>query len=138
MKILGIDYGAARIGLAVSDEDQTIAFPHSIVTPAEVFASVNTICVQEKIALIVVGLPFNLSGKPTKETQEVAEFILQLKKAVAVPVMSEDERMTSILAEALAGEKKKKRLGAGTKSAVAVDDVAAAMILQSYLDRQKH
>ncbi len=135
MKLLGLDYGSIRVGIAISDEEKTMAFPHSIVTPNNVLASVNTLCVQEQIEKIVVGLPAGLSGQATAQTKVVQDFIDNLRRQISVPIVTEDERLTSVLASALNDQTKKKR---GSASAVAVDDVAAAMILQSYLDRSKN
>jgi len=134
-KIIGIDYGSVRVGIAISDGDKTMAFPYSIVAPAEVIASVNKLCVQEDIEKIVVGLPTGLDNKPTAQTRTVEAFIADLKKQINVPVVTEDERMSSLLAEVLQDETKKKRRRASEADTIAVDDVAAAMILQTFLDR---
>jgi putative Holliday junction resolvase len=124
MKILGIDYGTKRIGLAISDESQTLARELSIVSPKEFATGIDGIIADEGVAEIVVGLPLNMDGGDTDKTREAREFARQLeKKSLSVHLV--DERLSSAMAANAAGTEKN------------IDSLAAQMILQTYLDRQK-
>jgi putative Holliday junction resolvase len=157
MRILGIDYGQKKIGVAASDEGETLAFPFDLFqkTPplkktkpkkfkavkeqwneAEIKAvskEIAGICRTEKVGAIVVGLPLDLSGKETVITREVKKFAAILKKTAKKPVILEKEFLTTKLAE-----KKFREAGISKKKIKEkIDAAAAAEILQSYLDRKK-
>lgn len=130
MRILGIDYGAQRVGLALGDTESKLATPWKII-PNEgslaVISRLHDILLQEKITSIVVGMPhsFRPSAAPSAQMHEVLKFTRGLKGLGAV-VYQEDEALTSRLAARQAQES-----GAyGAK-----DDLAAAAILQTWLDR---
>lgn len=133
-RILGLDVGEARTGVALSDPLGMIASPHSVVPSADVAQAVAAIArlVEETGAVgIVVGVPLNQEGQPGPQAEKVAAFAEQLRRAVPVDVVTQDERYSTAaaqrtLAEAGVRGKKKKRV---------VDKVAAAHILQVYLDR---
>jgi len=124
MKIIGIDYGEKRIGLAISDETQMLARELEIVDPASVIKKLSELIEQEEIEKIVVGLPLNMSGQSTQKTEEVLAFVEKLKNKFSVPVETFDERLSSVMAGHLPG---------GHKN---VDSLAAQIILQNYLDRK--
>ncbi len=126
MRYLGIDYGRMRTGIALSDPDGRMAFPERVIlgAGAQVIQAVGKIADAEDVSVIVVGLPIGLDGKDTAETKEVRQFVGQLSAAVRVPVYFENEMLTTRMAEAA---------GKGKMS----DASAAAIILQSYLDKRK-
>ncbi len=140
MAMLGIDYGAKKIGLAKSDDAGIMAMPLEVLRntgEAAVQQHIKQLCDEQGITTIVVGVPVSLSsGSSTinirdvdlqnKQMQEVLAFIEQLKTAVAVPVVMEDERLSTQMANRLRRDSDRK----GSD-----DDVAAMLILQNYLDK---
>jgi putative Holliday junction resolvase len=133
--ILGIDFGRARIGLAISDELRLLAHPLKTI-PANK-DSVNKIAEvvrDRKIDKVVVGIPRHLSGEIGKTANEALEFAAKVRARVPCPVETWDERLTTVAANrALRDAGKKTR---DTRNLV--DQVAAQMILQGYLDRERN
>lgn len=125
MKILGIDYGHKRIGLAISDESQTLARELTILSPKEFWKQILPIIEINQITQIVLGWPLNMSGGDTKKTEEVASFKEQVASKTGLPVDIIDERLSSQMAQHLLG---------GNKD---VDSLAAQILLQNFLDKQK-
>lgn len=132
-RILGIDFGTKRIGLAVSDPLGIIARPlETIANDKTTLHKINKVIQELGIEAIVVGLPFNLKGERGQKAAEVENFIDQLKNSTQLPVFEADERFTSSTAKATLlqmGVKKKQR-----QDKSKIDLMAAALILQSYLD----
>lgn len=138
-KFLGIDYGAVRIGIAVSDETKTISFGREFISNnKESLKHIKKIIDAENISRIVIGYPVNLKGEKTKQSLEVEAFEENLKKNIegsGIMVIRWDERFTSKIAQDSmleSGMKKKKRQQKGN-----IDIISAALLLQSYLDSQK-
>lgn len=139
MRVLGIDYGRKRIGLALSDASGTLATPWKVlVRPAAERAAVQAVAGEvaalmrddDGLAAVVVGWPRRLDGSPNTETPRVEAFARALATAVTVPVALQDERLSSHEADArLAVREKDWR-----KRKVLLDAAAAAVILQDYLD----
>ena len=133
VKALGIDYGKRRIGIAISDSAQIIAFPLCAVNTAEIFIFLKELLANDEISCIIVGEPKNLDGSPTDSTKLTADFVAKLtKKYPDISIKSIDERFTSKMAKQsilAAGTKKMKR-----RDKRVVDKVSAAIILQSFLD----
>lgn len=140
-RVLGVDVGRRRIGLAVSDPTGTLARPLATlrIADGDAAAAVAEEAARlardaEGLSAVVVGLPVALDGSATVATREVGRFIDALRRRVTVPVVSEDERLTSREAESRLAlrerdwRKRKERL----------DAAAAAIILQDYLDRRSH
>lgn len=124
MKYLGIDYGDKRVGIAVSDPRGKIAFPRvTLFHNAGLLKNLESVIDTEKISKIVVGLPIALDGSETVQSKKTLIFVEELKKIVGVPVEFENEIFTTHLVER-AGVKKEH-----------TDESAAALILQSYLDK---
>ncbi len=126
MRHLGIDYGEKRIGISVSDPGGRIAFPKKVIFNRgnkRVWEQIKAVLDDEKISKIVVGLPLSLDGGETEESQKVRAFAEELKKITALPIEFENEIFTTHMVEQ-AGIKKEH-----------TDEAAAAVILQSYLDR---
>jgi putative holliday junction resolvase len=137
-RILGIDYGTRRIGLALSDPTGTVAqpFPTLLRRPGKrpPVQALLELVQQQKIAEIVIGLPLDLSGEETEWTAEVRDFGAKLAQRCGVSVSYLDERMTSVQAEKAVRSLGLKRSEREQKSRV--DAAAAILILQTYLDRR--
>jgi putative Holliday junction resolvase len=131
-RILAIDYGKKRIGIAVTDPMQMIAQPLETVDNAKIFDYLKAYFARETVDVIVLGAPKHLDGKDTDATPLVAEFEKKLKEMFTQPVVMIDERLTSRMAKQVlidAGYKKSDR-----QNKKLVDTVAAALILQTYLE----
>jgi putative Holliday junction resolvase len=133
MRILALDHGTVRIGVALSDEMKMFAQPLEYI-PAEPFTDVvtrvKTLVREKEVELIVVGLPRNMDGSYGPAAQRVREFVIALKEAVPMPIRTWDERLTSVTANRLLSEGNVR----GQDRKEKVDKVAAAVLLQSYLD----
>ena len=128
-KILGIDYGSKRIGLALGDEEHRMALPFDVVENKEgVIGELRRLVDSEDIYRMVVGIPLGLKGKMTKKTFEVQKFVDLLERNFNMPIIIEDERFSSKMADSLFKEYKQK---------YDRDAVAAMVILQGYLDKIK-
>src|ERR1700756_5572527 len=129
--ILALDFGRARIGVAVSDELQLLAHPlETIPTKERPESRVAKIVYEKKIDHIVVGIPKQMNGQIGTAATEVLEFVEKLRAILPCPVVTSDERLTTVAAHrALRDAGKKTRHTRGY-----VDQVAAQMILQGYLD----
>lgn len=125
MKILGIDYGEKRIGLAVSDETQTLARELDIWSPEKFWAQIAELIAKEAIVQVVVGLPLNMSGEKTQKSEQVQAFVDELSKLINQPVELTDERLSSVMAAQVAGTDEN------------IDSLAAQIFLQNYLDKNK-
>ena len=125
MKALGIDYGEKRIGLAISDESQTLARELAILSPKEFWEQILSVIETNQITQIVLGWPLNMSGEETKKTLEVKEFKSELENKTGLNIEIIDERLSSQMAQNLPGGKQN------------VDSLAAQIILQNYLDKNK-
>ncbi len=133
MRVLGVDYGHKRIGLALSDESGTIAQPLDYIdgaAAAKVNLELVRICAERKIGKIVVGVPLRLDGKPSEQTERTLAFIEELRHATTTPVAQWDERLTSVQAERVLLEGNVRRSDRKQK----IDKLAAQIMLQSYLD----
>ncbi len=139
MKHLGIDYGAKRVGLAVSDDGGTIAFPYKVLpNNMELIDMVHNICGEENVAAIVLGESHDLSGAPNKIMGSIEEFKHNIEAETELPVYFQKEFMTTVEARGRAGkESNNARKTAKEKSAPA-DASAAALILQRYLDKKNN
>ena len=135
--IVGIDYGRARVGVAVSDPLRIFASPVETVPSAKIIEYLKKYALSETVERFVVGWPLNMNGAPAQAAPDVEAFLKQLRKAFPdVPVSLEDERFTSVLAHRAmidGGMKKSER-----RDKNSVDKISAAIILQSYLDRKSN
>jgi putative holliday junction resolvase len=133
MRILALDPGTVRVGVALSDELGVIAQPLEFI-PAEPFARLlerlKQLLAEKQVELILVGLPRNMDGSYGPAALKVQEFVAALKTAVPTPIKTWDERLTSAQANRLMTEANVRR----DKRKVKVDQMAAAILLQSYLD----
>ncbi|MDP3964394.1 MAG: Holliday junction resolvase RuvX [bacterium] len=134
-KVLGIDFGLRRIGVAVSDPERRYAFGRPTITVSDwrqAIEKIAALCREEEVARIVVGWPRPLSGGVSQPGGELDDFIQALREACQKPVTREDERLSSQLADQYMRERPGKQKK-GTR-----DELAAREILQSYLDRHNH
>lgn len=102
MKVVALDYGAARTGVAVSDPTGTVARPLTTIRRASTDAGFNellTVIDSAEAQLIVVGMPLTLRGELGEQARETEAFVERLRSACRVPVETYDERFTSVLAE---------------------------------------
>lgn len=133
MRILALDHGTKRIGIAVSDETKTIAQPLEHL-PAEPFADflarLKKLLIEKEIDLVLVGLPRNMDGSYGPAAQKVQAFVAVLRNAITIPIKTWDERLTSAQANKILIQGRVRR----DKRKVKVDKMAAAILLQSYLD----
>lgn len=135
-RLVGIDYGKKRVGVAVSDPLMIFASPLETVPTANIINYLKTYTSKEEVEKFVVGYPVNMDNRPSEAAQYVDIFLKQLKKAFPqIPVELEDERFTSVLAFQSLIDSGVKKMDRRDKSAV--DKVSAALILQTYMDRKK-
>ena len=141
MRVVGVDLGDRRIGLAVSDASATIARPlrtlerdRSDEAAADALATaIDAINGEDAVGCVVVGLPRRLDGSPTDQTTRVHQMVALLVSRTSVPVVLQDERLSSHEAE----ERLAIRERDWRKRKAKLDAAAAAVILQDYLDAQK-
>ncbi|HEY0283764.1 MAG TPA: Holliday junction resolvase RuvX [Vicinamibacterales bacterium] len=138
MRVIGIDLGERRIGVAVSDASATLARPLKTIergsSDAEAIERLNTmieeLSIEDEVGSVVVGLPMRLDGSPSRQTERVGIMVTLLSARLAVPVFTYDERLSSREAEErLSLHEKDWR-----KRKARLDAAAAAVILQDYLD----
>lgn len=135
MRILGLDIGDRRIGVAMSDPEAIIASPVTVITRDGDDAAVDDIVrlvEQYHIKLIVIGLPYSLNGSAGRQADKVKSFVDVLSKRAGVSIEFRDERLSTVAAERLLSEAGNKRARKSPR-----DDAAAAFILQGFLDSLK-
>ncbi len=133
-RILGIDWGERRVGIALSDESRTIASPHSVLVRSP---SINKdlgrivgLVIEHDVERVVVGIPVRMDGTQGPAADKVVEIVGKLRNLLDVPVVTWDERLSTAEAQkVLIGGDVSRR-----KRKDVVDRVAAALILQTYLD----
>lgn len=134
-RILAIDYGAKRTGLAVTDPLQIIASGLTTVPTSELFSFLANYFQQEGVSKIIIGMPKRLNNEPSEIAEEIQQFIVAFQKIYPdIPVETLDERFTSKIAfQSMidGGMKKKQRQNKGL-----VDEIAATILLQDYLTRK--
>jgi putative Holliday junction resolvase len=133
MRVLGIDHGTKRMGIALSDPSGMIAQPLEFI-PAEPFANflarLKEILREKEVELMIVGMPRNMDGSYGPAAAKVQEFIAVLKENIIIPIRTWDERLTSAQANRFLIEANVRRQDRKEK----VDKAAAAILLQSFLD----
>ena len=139
MRVLGLDLGEKRIGLAISDEDARIAFPAGFLERKgrrRDFDALRALVREREIGSVVVGWPLHMSGRRGPEAEAAERFAGELSTALKIPVELLDERWTSVAAERAmqeTGRRVKQRKGRGE-----VDAIAATLLLSTYLERRRH
>jgi putative Holliday junction resolvase len=133
MRILALDPGTRRVGVAISDETGTLALPLEVIAAepaARLLERLQQIINSSQVGLIVVGIPRNMNGTYGPSAQNARQFAAGLEKSLGIPIKNWDERWTSVQANRLllqAGVR-------GQKRRAKADQSAAAILLQSYLD----
>jgi len=132
-RVMALDVGQRRIGVAVSDPTGVLAKPHSVIqrrSKVEDFAAVAGLVAELKAQRVVVGLPLSLSGELGPQARQVIRYVQALAQTLAVPVELHDERYSTVTADVLLVEGKRRRR-------VPLDAAAAAVILQDYLESRR-
>jgi putative Holliday junction resolvase len=138
-RVLGVDLGSRRIGLALSDPGRTVASPHDVLTRSgdreRDHRSILEIARREGADVVVVGLPLSLSGRKGPAARAALEEVEELRHLAGAGVTVEvcDERLTTVVAERALGEARMKR----RDRRQVVDKVAASVMLQSYLEQRR-
>jgi putative holliday junction resolvase len=130
-RTLGLDFGDARIGLALSDPMGILASPLTIITrknsPADVELIID-IARKNDVGRIIIGLPYSMDGSLGSQAEKVNDFVKELCRYTDIPVDFRDERLSTVMAKRIVQKVRK------TNKATRYDAAAAALILQSYLD----
>ncbi len=138
MRCLGLDLGSKRIGVALCDPGERVATPLTVVERSKSrshdHANIARLVEEYEVEAVVVGLPLNMSGKVTAAAQSAKEETEQLRAALGIPVHLYDERLTTVTANRSLMEMEMK---ADARRRV-VDKVAAAVMLQAYLDHRRN
>ncbi|MFL3050629.1 MAG: Holliday junction resolvase RuvX [Candidatus Neomarinimicrobiota bacterium] len=136
-RLLGIDYGEKRIGISISDPNQNIATPLETIifeSEASLIKKIRSIVLSWCVDGIILGLPIGMNGQDTLQTKKVFKFYNVLCNEFKIPVIKEDERLSSVAASNSLRHQGIKP----SRNKSMVDSTAAAIILQSYLDRIKY
>lgn len=136
MKIMGLDFGEKRMGVALSDELFLTAQGADTIQRKDLktdLEAISNIIKENNVIEVIVGLPVSMDGTHSRKTKEVLEFVDVLSKAVTVPVKTWDERLTTVQADRAMMEAGMN----GFKRRRLADKVAAGLILQGYLDSRK-
>ena len=137
MKFLGIDYGTKRVGVSISDEGNTIAFPKEVIKNDEnVFKNILEIIASENIGEIVIGESLDQKGEKNKIFSKVEDFINKLSENTNVKIYKEKEFFTSFEAHDRQGKERFADRKTKINKTENLDSKAAAVILQRYLDRK--
>ncbi len=137
-RVLGVDYGSSRIGISISDPLRILAQEYDTISnTANALASIRDIVRREDVSLVVVGMPYTLKGTKGQKAKEVELFVQRLEKEVDIPVTVWDERFTTTIAQRTLlqmGTRVSQRRSRKGK----LDSMAAALLLQSFLDSAKN
>ena len=139
MKYLGIDYGSKRVGLSISDENGSLAFPYKIIpNNMELLDTIHNVCGQDEIGAVVLGESHDLSGSPNKIMGSIEELKRNIEAELDLPVYLQTEFMTSVFARGNDGKKENDARKNKKVKDKKIDDSAAALILQRYLDKNNN
>lgn len=134
-RLIGIDYGRKRVGVALSDPLCIFASPLETVPSAKIIDYLKNFAEKETITRFVVGYPLNMNGQPSEAAADIEVFLKTLSKQFPdIPITLEDERFTSVLAHRAMIDGGMKYQDRRDKNSV--DKISAAIILQSYLDKK--
>jgi putative Holliday junction resolvase len=140
MRVLGVDLGTRRIGLAISDPETRLAFPLDAIASRDPARDVETLCVligERDVERVVLGLPLHLDGRSGTQAETARRFARRLERASGVPVELLDERWTSLEAERALREdgtpaQRRRRRRSGE-----LDSMAATILLRTWLEREQ-
>lgn len=137
MKHLGIDYGSKRVGLALSDDGGTFAFPYKILkNDMSLVDMIQNVCGEEEVSAVVIGESHDLSGKANKIMGSIEEFKRNLEAELDLPVYFQKEFMTTVEARGREGKEQNNARKLSKEKKLYADASAAALILQRYLDKK--
>ena len=137
MVIMSVDLGKARTGIAVCDKTEFLASPYTVIfekSPQKLLQKVAQASVEVKAELIVVGLPKNMDGSEGESAQNARSFARELSELCGIETVMQDERGTTVTAHGFLNETNTR----GKKRKNVVDEVAATIILQDFLDKRKN
>jgi len=134
MRIIGIDFGEKRIGVAAGDDRMRMAVPvDTIESGGDPVGEIEAIVAEQRAEAVVIGLPLTLTGVEGPQAERVLEVVEELAKRLTIPVHTQDERLTTTQAARLpGGESRKSKSGPASR-----DAVAASIMLQAYMDSQR-
>ncbi|MBU1178858.1 Holliday junction resolvase RuvX [Patescibacteria group bacterium] len=144
MRILGIDYGTKKIGLALSDESGRFAFPHSTIyvktTKPSFVAKIKEVCEENKVGKIILGRPMGYKGDAREILKKIEKFKIILENKIGLPIVYENEVLTTRQAKRPieVGRPRghlSKNVRSSTSNIKKIDASAAALILQSFLEK---
>ncbi len=133
MRIMGLDVGTKRIGIALSDPMEIVAGGHSVLERKSLqqdLEHIHRLCISHEVKMIVVGLPLNMDGSIGPKALEIKEFAIQLEEFTGIKTTFWDERLSTVTAERVLLEADVSR----SKRKKVIDKLAAVTILQNYLD----
>jgi putative holliday junction resolvase len=131
MRIIGLDWGSVRVGIAMSDEEQKMAFPlqHTLESPKAI-DDIQNLVDEYGVEEIVMGMPVSLKGTPTESTEKAKKFAQKLQERLKINVEFVDERFSSVASTAALHEQEIKE----AEQRRIKDNIAAALMLQQFLD----
>ncbi len=136
MRVMGLDVGERRIGVALSDPTSAIASPLEVVMVTDdeaAYAAIARLTSQHQVDQVVVGMPYSLSGAAGPAAEKVQEFVAELSRRLSVKVVTWDERLST-----MAADRSMRETGVSRRKRDSLRDaIAAALILQGYLDSRR-
>jgi putative Holliday junction resolvase len=134
MRIIGIDFGEKRIGVAAGDDRTRVAVPiETVESKGDPVGEIEKIAAEQFAEAVVIGLPLSLSGAEGPQAQRVRDVVDALSERLTIPVMTHDERLTTTEAARVPGGGSRK----GKSGATSRDAVAASIMLQAYIDSRR-
>ncbi len=133
-RFLGVDLGAKRVGLALTDETRSISYPFKTIHRKDLYEEIENIVSEYSIKGIVLGYPLNMDGSAGDQAEESNRVAKEIKAKIGISVYLVDERWTSVEAKKILHPLKKKT----SKNKKRIDEIAATIILETFLERQKH
>jgi putative Holliday junction resolvase len=130
MRILGLDVGTKRVGVAISDADEMIALSLEVVEREKAIERIAGLSLEYQVEEIVCGLPLKMNGEIGSQAEDVLAFISELKEKMSIPITTLDERLSTKQVERILGTNKKHR--------GVIDKLSAQIILQTWLDRRQN
>ncbi len=132
-RFLGVDLGAKRVGLALTDEMQTLSYPYKTIHRKDLYTELEYIMKEYSIEGIVLGYPLNMDGSVGKRAQESKLVAKEIEDKAGIPVHLIDERWTSVEAKRIIHSLKKKP----SKNKGKIDEIAATIILEAFLEKKR-
>lgn len=132
--VLSIDYGLKRIGLAISDESRSFAFPYNVIENKNfsfILSIIKKVINEKEIDLIIVGFPLNMDSTESSMTKKVLDFVKKIQEEIKIPIETIDERLSSFAAS----ENLKDRGLTAKKLKEHIDVEAARLLLEEYLQK---